>query len=208
MDGVLVNSNPFHKIALKQYCEQHGFHLTEKDLLEKIYGRTNRDWIRNVFGDLSTEKIKEHADRKEELYRLLYKDAIKPVGGLLGFLDLLRREKVPTAIATSAPKENVIFTLEQTKTANYFQTILDESFVQRGKPDPEIYRKTIAALGQLPQHCIVIEDSLSGISAAQQAGCKVIGITTTHTASELSHTDLIINNFHELALSDLYRLTA
>jgi len=208
MDGVLVDSNPFHKIALKQYCEQHGFHLTEKDLLEKIYGRTNRDWIRNVFGDLSTEKIKEHADRKEELYRLLYKDAIKPVGGLPGFLDLLRREKVPTAIATSAPKENVIFTLEQTKTANYFQTILDESFVQRGKPDPEIYLKTIAALGQLPQHCIVIEDSLSGISAAQQSGCKVIGMTTTHTASELSHTDLIINNFHELALSDLYRLTA
>ena len=208
MDGVLVDSNPFHKTALKQYCEQHGFQLTEKDLLEKIYGRTNRDWIRNVFGDLSKEKIKEHADRKEELYRMLYKNDIKPVVGLISFLNLLKQERVPMAIATSAPKENVEFTLEQTKTAGYFQTILDESFVQKGKPDPEIYLKTVDALGYSPKQCIVVEDSLSGISAAQQAGCKVIGITTTHTASELSHTNLIINNFHELALFDLYSLTA
>lgn len=208
MDGVIVDSNPFHKIALKQYCAQHGHHLTEKDLLEKIYGRTNRDWIVNIFGNLSTEKINEHADRKEELYRALYQDKIVPVNGLTAFLEMLLREQISTAIATSAPRENVVFTLERTGTSGYFQTILDESFVQRGKPDPEIYLKTVAALKQVPQQCIVIEDSLSGISAAQQAGYKVIGITTTHSAAELRHTDLTISDFNELALSDLYRLTA
>ena len=48
MDGVLIDSNPTHKIALQQFCEKHGYHLTEQQLREKIYGRTNRDWHLNL----------------------------------------------------------------------------------------------------------------------------------------------------------------
>ena len=50
MDGVLNDSNPTHKIALKQFCKKHGYDLSEQDLREKIYGRTNRDWLLNLFG--------------------------------------------------------------------------------------------------------------------------------------------------------------
>jgi beta-phosphoglucomutase-like phosphatase (HAD superfamily) len=57
MDGVIVDSNPFHKIALKQFCKAHGFDLTEEQLREKIYGRTNRDWILSLFGRLPDEVI-------------------------------------------------------------------------------------------------------------------------------------------------------
>ncbi|HKZ38216.1 MAG TPA: HAD family phosphatase, partial [Chryseolinea sp.] len=88
MDGVLVDSNPAHKIALKQFCEEHGHNLTEQDLREKIYGRTNRDWLLNLFGDLSEKTIRQYADEKEALFRKLYTD-IKPVDGLLSFLDKL-----------------------------------------------------------------------------------------------------------------------
>jgi beta-phosphoglucomutase-like phosphatase (HAD superfamily) len=49
-----------------------------------------------------------------------------------------------------------------------------------------------------PAQCIVFEDSLSGVRAGKSAGCKVVGITTTHTAAELHETDLVINNFKAL----------
>lgn len=198
MDGVIVDSNPYHKTAIKQFCKKYGKDLSEEELREKIYGRTNRDWLANLFGNLSPEQLKSYADEKELLFRNLYEKDIKPIDGLIEFLTRLDSLNIPKAIATSAPWENVEFTLEKTGTLKYFKTVLDESFVTRGKPDPQIYLKTAAAVGFPPEKCIVIEDSLSGVKAGKAAGCKVIGITTTHSRRELEETDMVIDNFNEL----------
>jgi beta-phosphoglucomutase len=198
MDGVIVDSNPVHKIALKQFCEKHGFHLSEKQLKEKIYGRTNKDWIPAIFGRITSDQLKQYADEKEALFRKLYEDSIKPVDGLISFLELLEKQEFVKAIATSAPRENVDFTLLRTGTGKYFETILDESFVSKGKPDPEIYIKTAEAIRFDPRSCIVLEDSLSGVKSGKAAGCKVVAITTTHSRAELAEADHIIENFSGL----------
>jgi beta-phosphoglucomutase len=203
MDGVIVDSNPAHKIALKQFCKKHGHNLTEEQLKERIYGRTNKDWIPAVFGPLPAEKVKAYADEKEALFREIYKPTIVPVSGLKEFLADLKSNNLDRAIATSAPRENVDFTLEMTGVGQFFETILDESFVSKGKPDPEIYLKTAQALGYAPEDCIVLEDSLSGVKSGKSAGCRVVAITTTHTAAELVDADFIIENFHGLTGSGL-----
>ena len=207
MDGVIVDSNPTHKIALKQFCKEHGYDLSDSDLREKIYGRTNRDWLLNLFGNLDDETIRKYADEKEALFRSLYND-IKPVAGLIAFLNKLDTLNISRAIATSAPRANVDFTLQKTNTGKYFNTILDDSFVTEGKPNPQIYLKSAQALGFDPSNCIVLEDSLSGVKAGKRAGCKVIGITTTHTREELNETDFVIDDFESLdpkfLISQLY----
>lgn len=198
MDGVIVDSNPYHKIALIQFCKEHGYDLDEQQLREKIYGRTNRDWILNIFGNIGDEKIRQYTEEKEALYRELYKNDVKPVDGLIRFLEKTEKAGISCAVATSAPRANVDFSLSKTHTEQFFPTILDDSFVSKGKPDPEIYLKSAAALNFKPENCIVFEDSLSGVAAGKAAGCKVVGITTTHTREELHQTDLIINNFEGL----------
>ena len=199
MDGVLVDSNPYHKKALVQFCQSHGYNLTEEELRAKIYGRTNKDWITNLFnGRVTGEELKKYADEKEALFRRLYNGFVKPVNGLVGFLELLEEKQITRAIATSAPAANVDFTLQKTEIGKYFNIILDDSYVENGKPDPEIYLKAAAATNYQPGSCVVIEDSLSGVKSARAAGTKVIGITTTHTRDELSDTDLIIDDFKEL----------
>jgi beta-phosphoglucomutase len=208
MDGVIVDSNPYHKTALRSFCKQHGHTLSEEELREKIYGRTNRDWLTNVFGPLPEEIIKKFSDEKEALYRREFENDIIAVKGLAVFLQLLNKENIPRAIATSAPRINVDFTLSKTNLTNFFSVILDESFVSRGKPDPEIYLKSAEALGYKPEDCIVIEDSLSGIEAGKRAGAKVIAITTTHAQAELSHADLIISDFADLSIPHLASLFA
>jgi HAD superfamily hydrolase (TIGR01509 family) len=195
MDGVIVDTNPTHKIALRQFCKAHGHELSEQQLRDKIYGRTNKDWIPAVFGNISPQQLQAYADEKEALFRELYVSEIKPLDGLIEFLDKLKRDGLPCAIATSAPRENVDFVLEYTRISGYFSTILDESFVTTGKPHPEIYLKTAAALGYSPNDCLVIEDSISGVRSGKAAGCKVLGITTTHTSEELFETDLSAPNF-------------
>jgi beta-phosphoglucomutase len=203
MDGVIIDSNPFHKISLKQFCKKYGHDLSEDQLREKIYGRTNKDWLVNIFGKLDEKKLKQYGDEKEALFRELYANDIKPLDGLLSFLNKMDHQNIPRAIATSAPRANVDFTLEKTGTAKYFQVILDESFVSKGKPDPEIYLKTAAALKFTPGNCVVFEDSLSGVKAGKAAGCKVVGVTTTHSRQELAETDLVIDNFEDLDPQEL-----
>ena len=204
MDGVIAHTNPHHKIAIQQFCADHGIQLNELTFQHKIYGRTNRDWITNVFGEITDEQRDAYAKEKEAMFRKMYTP--EPVTGLIAFLDLLATNKIPRSIATSAPPENVDFILDRIGIRKYFNTILDERMVIHGKPNPEIYLKTAKAIGLPNNQCIVIEDSLSGITAARKAGSKVIGITTTHTPQEMTETDLVINDFNDLSLSKLEKM--
>ncbi|MBL7875087.1 MAG: HAD family phosphatase [Cyclobacteriaceae bacterium] len=205
MDGVLVDTNPYHKISLKQFCERYGYALSEEDLITKIYGRTNNEWIRTLFGSLPTERILALGEEKEALFRSIYKDVIDPLAGLEEFLKRLTQAKIPIAIGTSAPRSNVDFVLQLTRLEKYFHTILDQSHVAHGKPDPEIYLKVADRLGFEPKRCVVFEDSLSGVESAQRAGAKVVGVTTTHTRQELAHTNFVISDFTDLMPETLYQ---
>lgn len=207
MDGVIVDSNPYHKIVLRQFCESHGISLTEEEMKTRIFGRTNKDWLTAVFGkDISLEKLKDFEKEKESLWRKIYAPEIKPVKGLIAFLNQLKKYGIPRAVATSAPSVNVDFTLKKTGTEAYFQTIVNGDEVKNGKPHPEIYLTISKKLGYPPNRCVVIEDSLSGVESARKAGCKVIGITTTHKREEFHGTELVIDNFKDISLPDLERL--
>jgi beta-phosphoglucomutase len=206
MDGVIVDSNPFHKIALKQFAHAHGYDLSEELLREKIYGRTNKDWLTNLFGTLTAQQVNQYGEEKEKMYRDLHRKDIRPVDGLIPFLEALDRHRIPRAIATSAPPSNVEFALGSTGTNRFFTIILDETFITHSKPHPEIYQKAVAALKLAPSQCIVIEDSLSGVRAGKAAGCRVVGITTTHSADELCETDFVIDDFTELDPLEMFEL--
>ncbi len=198
MDGVIIDSNPFHKISLRQFCEKYGFHLSDEELINKIYGRTNKEWIANLFGALSPEELSIYGEEKESLFRQVFKNDIKALSGLPEFLKVLKQKNIPIAIGTSAPRSNVDFVLAYTGLGEYFSAILDESDVVHGKPNPEIYLKVAAKLGFDPNRCVVFEDSLSGVESARRAGTKVVGVATTHSFEELAHTDFVIKDFAEL----------
>ncbi|MBX2844515.1 MAG: HAD family phosphatase, partial [Flammeovirgaceae bacterium] len=204
---VIVDSNPFHKISLNQFSDKYGKSFTEEELRQNLYGRRNSEWIPYLFGeDLSEEDIEKYSIEKEALFREIYKEDIVALPGLEDFLKLLEKNSISRAVATSAPRENVDFTLKMTNLEKFYPIILDSSHVSKGKPDPEVYLKTAEALRYLPEHCIVFEDSLPGVESAKRSGAKVVGLATTHTPEELSDTDLVINDFRELTLEKLYSI--
>ena len=205
MDGVIIDSNPFHKISLRQFCEKYGYHLSDEELVNRIYGRTNKEWITNLFGPLSHDELIRYEEEKEGLFRELFKNDIKALDGLNQFLHQLKEKNIPVAIGTSAPRSNVDYVLAHTKLEKYFSVILDESHVEHGKPNPEIYLKVADRLGFEPARCVVFEDSLSGVESARRAGAKVVGVATTHSVDELSHTDLVIADFNTLTPENLFK---
>lgn len=205
MDGVIVDTNPAHKIAILQFCEKYNKHLSDEELSKYIWGRTNKEWIRHLFGDISDSQLKLYADEKELRFREIYESDITLLKGLKTFLDLLAKNNIPKAVGTSAPRANVDFVFKHTGIEKYFDTVLDERDVTIGKPNPEIYLKAAKALNFNPADCIVIEDSFAGIEAGVRAGSKVIGITTTHTDDELSQkgAHLTTADFTTLTLENL-----
>lgn len=209
MDGVIVDSNPAHKKAILQFCDRYNKKLSDDEMKKYIWGRTNKEWIRHLFGEgISDSQLKAYADEKELLFRTYYEPDVKLVNGLKEFLGMLEENNIPKAIGTSAPRANVDFIFKHTGLETHFETILDERAVTIGKPNPEIYLKAAKALNMDAADCIVIEDAFSGVEAGKRAGSKVIGITTTHTDEELLQrgADRTVADFTPLTLHDLISL--
>ncbi len=196
MDGVIVDNHSWHLKAFQEFGRRHGLNITN-EAFGKHFGSTNHVIMKSLFGDHITEQeITAFANEKEEIYREIYKPTIKAVAGLEFFLQFAYRTGIPVALATSAPTENVTFTLKETGLEKYFGIITDSSMVKHGKPDPEIYLQTASKLGVQPSECIVFEDSIPGIVSAQKAGMEVIGVATTHNYRELiTYVNEIIMNF-------------
>lgn len=203
MDGVLVDSNPVHRKSLHLFCKKHNRQISEQFLRERVYGRTNQEWIPEVFGDITVADTDRLADEKEKMFRDMFDPKSAVIPGLFAFLDQLYQSRIKLVVATSAPKENADFILDDLSIRHFFDAVLDSSHVVKGKPHPEIYLKAADAIGLPPQSCIVIEDSLSGVHAAIQAGAKVVGITSTHTREEMKNCDKVVNNFKELTAGSL-----
>ena len=207
MDGVVVDNIPYHFDAWRQFAARYGLALSDDELTRYMNGRVAKEVLEYLFKkELTAEEVHRYTEEKEGVYRDLYRPHLEPTEGLLSFLETLRTESIPTAVATSAPYSNIDFTLGGTGTRPYFREIVDARHVKRGKPDPEIYLQAAGRLGMAPHQCIVIEDALLGVQAGLGAGMKVIGITTTHTAAELSNTHLVIADFRELSLPVLRQL--
>ncbi|MGD8427233.1 MAG: HAD family phosphatase [Balneolaceae bacterium] len=198
MDGVIVHSNPTHKRAIQIFCERYERDVSEELLENRVYGRTNKEWIPEVFGDIGLQKIEKLADAKEQLFRDLFAPEDHAVAGIFDFLEQLKSYNIPMAVATSAPAENAEYILSRLSIKDYFEVVLDSSHVNVGKPDPEVYLKASERLGKEASNCIVFEDSVSGVRAGLQAGAAVVGVMTTHTPDELEGCHLLIDDFRGL----------
>ena len=203
MDGVIVDNFRFHQQAWSIFCERYGLDF-DRAFRSSVFGGTNRDHLQTFFGrELNSAEVAAYEAEKESLYRKLYKDHISPVSGILRFLEELTAREVPLALATSSPAVNVRFVLQNTLTKGYFRQVIDAGGVNKGKPDPEIYLKSAAALGLDPGKCVVFEDSHNGITAAKRAGMRVVALSTTHPEEQLPPVDLVIPDFETVRVRDI-----
>jgi beta-phosphoglucomutase len=203
MDGVIIDSNPFHREAWVAYNLQHGLVTTEA-MIERMYGRRNDRIVRDFFGDgLSDEEVAARGAAKEELYREMVANHLEEmlVPGLRAFLDLYRG--APMAVASNAEPENVNFVLDRSGLRPYFRAVVDGHQVSRPKPYPDVFLRAAELVEITPSNCIVMEDSPTGIAAARAAGMRVIGIRTTHV--KLPDTDITADNFLNGSLTSWLR---
>jgi beta-phosphoglucomutase len=199
MDGVLVDSEPAHKLAKQRTFARFGISLPD-EVYEKYKGQPDDTFMNEVVRSLSDKNLDP-----EEMLRIKHHEfeaiehTVMPVSGAKEFV-LWARTKYRIALATSATPRNRRAALSLLGLENSFDFIVDASGFSKPKPDPEIFEKAILGLGTSAEQCLVIEDSLNGILAAKAAGCIAAAIPTSFTKQELvrSGADFVVDNFEQL----------
>jgi beta-phosphoglucomutase len=199
MDGVIVDSNPWHRIAWAEYTRRHGIEMTET-MQRRMYGKRNDEIVRDFLGShLDDVEVFAHGAAKEALYREFMRPRAREslVPGIREFL--VRHRDLDLAVATNAESANVDFVIDTTGLRHFFRVIVSGNEVTRPKPHPEIYIHVAERLGVAPEQCIVFEDSYTGIEAGLAAGMRVVGVGTTH--DDLPGVSLLIGHFNDPALA-------
>lgn len=208
MDGTLLDNMHVHNEIWSEYLGERGIVLTPTEIGLRTASLPNPQIIRMYFGaDLDDERVWAMATEKEDRYRArLASGLIEPLPGLRAFLEQVAAADVPRALASSASRVNLDFTLEALRLEGYFTAVISAEDVTHGKPHPEPFLKAAERLGVAPSDCLVFEDSRFGLQAAERAGMRAIALTTSHPADELSgfnHLLGLMPDYRALRLAEL-----
>ncbi len=179
LDGVIVDTAKYHYLAWKKLADELGIEFTEEDN-ERFKGVSRKRCLEILLEMGGIEATEEQFNawllEKNEDY-LAYIDTMDETEILPDVpkvLQYLRTNNIPMALGSASKNAKPI--LEKVNLLSYFDTVVDGNEVSKAKPDPEVFIKASEKLGTRPEHCVVFEDALAGIEAANSAGMTSIGI--------------------------------
>ena len=201
MDGVIIDSEPLHEKAQRIVFNQYQL-TVPSTVFSAFKGKTEAD----VFGHV----VETYADNRVDASELIalkhdvYSDLmgeLQLIDGARPLIERLVERGISLGLTTSATRRDQQRTFALFDLAPYFNVVVTAEDVTNPKPDPEPYLTTARRLAVAPASCLVIEDSTHGVMAAQQAGCTVIGLSTSFSAERLLQAGarLAVDGYDELA---------
>jgi HAD superfamily hydrolase (TIGR01509 family) len=183
LDGVLIESELIWTRVREQVTRESGGTWTE-EAPERMSGLSSIEWatyMRDELGvPMAPEEISaavvEHLDAEYRRDLPLFPGARETVARLAA--------RWPLALASSANRPLIDLVLELAGLGEHFQATVSSEEVPNGKPAPDVYREAASRLGVPPRTCVAIEDSSSGIKAADTAGMRVIAIPNQDLAPD------------------------
>ncbi|MEW2165001.1 HAD-IA family hydrolase [Streptomyces sp. NPDC007084] len=173
MDGTLVDTERLWWEAVEQVADALGHVLTGADQPE-VLGQPveyTASWLAGITASpaatIAAELHREFADR--------VRTGIVPRPGATELLDALAREGVPTALVTASPRA-VADTVLAALGAERFAVSVTADDTERTKPAPDPYLAACRALGVEPAGCVAVEDTQTGVTSAESAGCAVLAV--------------------------------
>jgi HAD superfamily hydrolase (TIGR01509 family) len=216
-DGVIANSEPLHLLAFQQALAEDGVELSATDYYSRYLGYDDvgmfealgRDRGMPMQSDRVTELVSRKGDRMQDLLRS--GSVVFP-----GALEFIREAAaaVPIAIASGALRHEIDEIIDAAGIANLFATIVAAGDTPESKPSPAPYRLAFEQLREKtgraldPRRSVAIEDSRWGLESARGAGLRLVGVTSSYSAGELSSAELVVDGLGTLTLPALDKLCA
>lgn len=199
LDGVIVDTAKCHFLAWKKLANSIGIDFSEIQneqlkgvsrvkSLEKILAWGNKTLSEDDFMELMSRK---NEDYLSHVAQMTQEDILPDVNRILDFLI-----ENKSRIALGSASKNARMILRKVGLINKFEAIVDGTNVTKAKPDPEVFLRAAKTLGVAPENCIVFEDSVSGVQAANIGKMISIGIGEANILHEANY---IFNDFTEIS---------
>lgn len=195
-DGTVLDTEPLYM----KFWEDQGrlYHPEIENFGELILGKSLDKILELYFSDSkeNQETIKKNLNEYENKIKFDYLPGAKEL------LQSLKDKGIPAALVTSSNNDKLMkIEKGRPEFKNFFYDIITSDKVKNPKPDPEGYLKGAKCLNLNPRNCIVFEDSITGIKAGKEAGCFVVGLTTSKPKEEIEKScDCVIENLSHISI--------
>jgi beta-phosphoglucomutase-like phosphatase (HAD superfamily) len=205
MDNVLVKTEEYHYVSWKQTLGEYGISFSYPKF-QSTFGMNNKNILTEILGQHPLPDFLEEVSRKKEgSFRNSIHGLTQLLPGVRFWLERFASWHVYQAVASSAPLENIDFMVDELGIRRYF-TALVSAYELPGKPNPDVFLTAARALEVDPSQCLVIEDSVVGVEAAQSAGMRCVAVTTTYSREMLTKADRIVDRLDHMTDDMLHEL--
>ena len=183
-DGVLVDSEVIACRAVSEVLVEFGFTLPVDEIAERFIGTSTKDMYAALEREWCCVLPDALRARIGARSRELFDRELRPVKGVARALNELSGRR---CVASSSGSEVINYKLGRTDLLRYFApaALFSSHMVSRGKPAPDLFVHAAESMGTLPERCLVIEDSVPGVTAAKAAGMTAYGfIGASHCAAD------------------------
>jgi len=186
MDGLLVDSEPYWKIAEKICFGKLGLTLTD-ELLRQVMGFRLSEVVEHWYnyqpwGEKNFEAVE--GDVLETVKQLIIENA-NALPGVIQTLEFCKNNGYKIALASSSAMSLINVVVDKLNIRHYFDLLVSAEFEPYGKPHPSVFLTTAKKLNVLPTECLVFEDSVNGMIAAKAARMKCIVVPELEKQEEL-----------------------
>ncbi|PKA98837.1 beta-phosphoglucomutase [Flavobacteriaceae bacterium MAR_2009_75] len=206
LDGVIVDTAKYHYLAWKNLANELGFEFTheQNEMFKGVSRKRCLEILLDIGGITATQEqfdrwmVEKNIDYLTYIEKMDKSEILPDVPKVLNFL---RDENIPIALGSASKNAKAI--LEKVELLPYFDALVDGNNVTKAKPDPEVFLIGAKQLGVAPEHCVVFEDAVAGIQAANNAHMLSIGIGDKKILSE---ADYNFSDFTEINIDFLKQL--
>jgi beta-phosphoglucomutase len=206
LDGVIVDTAKYHFLAWQRLAAQIGIEFTPEHN-EQLKGVSRVRSLEIILALGNVEASQEDKNKwllQKNTEYLSYVEEMNEseiLPGVMLVLDYLKQHNQNIVLGSASKNAKPI--LEKAKIIHYFDAIVDGNDVSNAKPDPEVFLQGANKVNDTANNCIVFEDSVAGIQAANLANMISIGIGD---AEVLHEADYIFNDFTFIDLSFIENL--
>ena len=208
LDGVIVDTAKYHYLAWRKLANELGFEFTKEqnEMFKGVSRKRCLEILLDIGGIEATQEefdtwmVEKNVDYLEYIEKMDESEILPKVKKVLKYL---KKKEQPIALGSAS--KNAVPILEKVGLLSYFDTIVDGNNVTKAKPDPEVFLLAAEQLGVKPQDCIVFEDAVAGIEAANRANMTSIGIGDSEILSEAQFNFEDFTQFNTKFLKELIK---
>jgi len=198
-NGVIVDDEPQHCDALIATLTQYGYTLDRDTYYREYLGFDDRECFRFTFERMGRPAdepaLQEAVARKHVEYERSIRATMRLVPGVADFIENAALDGFQLAIVSGALRSEIDLVLQLAGLRPHFAEIIAAEDVGACKPDPQGYNRARQKLDLLPKRCVVVEDSIPGLTAARAAGLRCAMLATSYPVDAFGDADLVWRDF-------------